>query len=107
MNANFKLFAVIIFFFKIRKIFQDEMLVRSKNFPRLIEKIEEIKPSLSKQFNKIRSEMLKIKKRQNNEARENFRDPGNFCENFPFPGKFKIRETLSLSLSTAYSEFLP
>ena len=41
------------------------MLVRSKFFSQFVEKIEKLKPSLSKQHNKmlkIRSEMLKIRK---------------------------------------------
>ena len=83
------------------------MLVRSKFFPRFVEKIEKLKRSSSKQHKKmlkVRSEMQKIRKKwQNDQAREkfpekstenfsnpgnpeNFRDPGNF------PGKLKIWE---------------
>ena len=81
------------------------MLVRSKNFPQFVENVEELKPSLSKQHNKmlkIRSQMLKI--RNNGEiikleknSRKIFPYTGNpedfrNLENFPFPGKLKIRE---------------
>ena len=44
------------------------MLVRSKLFPQLVEKIEKLKLSLSKQRNKMlrmRSEMLKTRKKVN------------------------------------------
>ena len=54
------------------------MLVRSKIFPQFVEKIENLKLSLSKQRNKmikIRSEILKIIK-----MAEDFRDSGNFPE---------------------------
>ena len=91
------------------------MLVRSKFFSQFVEKIEKLKLSLSKQHNKmqkVRSEMLKIRKKwQNNHARENYPGniprnfsnsgnpedflipgfPGKFFENFPFPKKLKIR----------------
>ena len=78
------------YFSKIAKFFIDKMLVRSKFFLQFVEKMEKIKLSLSKQHNKmlkIKSEMLKIKKCQNNQARKNF--PGiseKFFENFSFPG---------------------
>ena len=42
------------------------MLVRSKLFPQFVEKIEKLKPSLSKQHNKMlkmKSEMLKTRKK--------------------------------------------
>ena len=59
-------------------------IVRSKFFTQFVEKIEKLELSLSKQHNqmlKIRSEMLKIiKKTQNDQARENF------------PGIFRIPE---------------
>ena len=60
------------------------MLVRSKLFPQFVEKIEKLKLCLSKphhEIRKIRSEMLKIKKKQqNNQAQEKF------------PGIFRIPE---------------
>ena len=63
------------------------MLVRSKFFYSFVENIEKLELSLSKQHNKmlkIRSEMLKIiKKCQNNQARQTF--SGKFPGNFPNP----------------------
>ena len=59
-------FAYSKLFFKIRKIFNDKMLVRSKFFSQFVETIEKFKLSLSKQHNKMlkmRSEMLKTKKK--------------------------------------------
>ena len=82
------------------------MLERSKFFSQFLEKIEKCNLSLSRQQNKMlkmRSEMLKTrKKKQNNEAGKNFsvkflgnfsnprnpedfRDPGSFTE---LPGSF-------------------
>ena len=79
------------------------MLVKSKFFPQIVEKIEKLKLNLSKQHNKMlkmRSEMLKTRKKGKTIKRrpgntENFWDPGipgNFFENFPFSGNLKIRE---------------
>ena len=77
------------------------MLVRSKFFPQFVEKIEKLKLSLSKQRNKmlkIRSEMLKTRKKGKTiKLEKNYRKifpgiPGKFFENFSFPGKLKIRE---------------
>ena len=74
------------------------MLLRSKFLPQFVEKIEKFKLSWSKQYNKMlkmRSKMLKNHKKSitiNPGNPENFRDPGNFFLNFPFPGKMKIRE---------------
>ena len=65
-----------------------------KIFPSICRKIEKFKISLSKQHNKMhkmRSEMLKTRKKQDNQARENFRDPEKFRnpKNFPtFPRNF-------------------
>ena len=59
------IFFALEYFFQNLPNFSDEMLVRSKNFLQFVEKIEEIKPSFSKQHNKmlkLRSEMLKIRK---------------------------------------------
>ena len=62
--------------------------MRSKFFLQLVEEMEKFKLSLSKQHNKvlkIKSEMLKIRKKiQNNQARK--RIPGKFSGNFPNPG---------------------
>ena len=69
------------------------MLVRSKLFPRFVEKIEKLKLSLSKQRNKMlkmRSEMLKTRKKAKQSSPGKFL--GNFFEHFPFCGKLKIRE---------------
>ena len=47
-------------------MFKDKMLVRSKFFPELVEKIEKLKLNLSKQHNKMlkmKSEMLKNHKK--------------------------------------------
>ena len=53
------------------------MPVRPKLFSQFVETIEELKPSLSKQHNKmlkIKSEMLKIRKKWlNDQAQKNFR----------------------------------
>ena len=94
------------------------MLVRSNFFSQFVEKIEKFILSLSKLHNKvlkIRSEMLKARKKQNYQARESFpvisRIPGipkifgipgipalfsqfsrKILENFPFSDKLKIRE---------------
>ena len=75
------------------------MLVRSNFFLQVVEKIKELKLSLSKQHKKmlkIRSEMQKIKKKwQNDQAREKF--PGKFRENFSNPGNPKNTGTLGIS----------
>ena len=93
------------------------MLVRTKIFPQFVEKIEKLKLNLSKQRNKmlkIRSETLKTRKKgetikpsgkiPGNFSQEFSESPtskrmqwipgisGKFFENFPFPGKLKIRE---------------
>ena len=79
------------------------MLVRSKNFPQFVEKIEKLKLNLSKQRNKmlkIRSETLKTRKKgktikpsgkipgnfPNPGNPEDFGDSGNFLKIFRFPG---------------------
>ena len=100
------------YFFKIRKIVLDKMLVRSKFFPQCVEKIEKLKLSLSKQrykMLKMRSETLKTRKKgkiikqgkfswEFSQSRAFLRSrkfsgfPGKFFENFPFPGKLKIWE---------------
>ena len=90
------------------------MLVSLKFFPQFVEKIEKPKLILSKQrykMLKIRSEMLKIRKngkiiklgrisRKFPEYREFF------FENFPFPGKLKVREKGKLKLSDKYISLL-
>ena len=73
------------------------MLVRSKNFSQFVEKIEEMKSSFSKQQNKmrkLRSEMLKIRKNDKiiKLEKNSWKFAGNCYENFPFPGKLKIRK---------------
>ena len=95
------------------------MIVRSKIFSRFVKEIERLKPSLSKQHNKmlkIRPEMLKIKKnwqkksslgktpgkifrgflksRESREFSGSRECPGIIFENFPFPKSLK-RETLN------------
>ena len=90
--------------------------MRSKLFPQFVKKIEKLKLSWSKQHNKMlkmRSKMLKIKKKKkwhNNQARKSFhgisritgiprifrtsrisRDSRGIFENFSFRGKLKIR----------------
>ena len=51
-------FCFLKFFFKIRKIFENEMLVRSKFFSQFVEKIENLELSLSK-HNKMQKLDLK------------------------------------------------
>ena len=66
------------------------MLVGLKIFPQFVEKIEKLKLSLSKQRNKMlkmKSEMLKTRKKAKQSSSGNF--PGNFPnpEDFRDPGK--------------------
>ena len=66
------------------------MLVRSIFFSQYVQKIEKLMLGLSKQHNKmlkIKPEMLKIRKWQNNQTREKF--PGNFPGNIPNPGNYE------------------
>ena len=75
------------------------MLVKSKFFPQFVKTIKKLKLSSSQQHNemlKMRSEMLKTKKkkRQNNQAREKFPDifpgfPRKILKIFRFPGSKK------------------
>ena len=61
------------------------MLVRSKIFPQFVEKIEKLKLYLSKQRNKmlkIRSEMLKTRKKGKT-IKPSGKIPGNFSREFP------------------------
>ena len=90
------------------------MFRKSKFFPQFLEKIEKLKLSLSKHHNKmlkIGSEKLKIRKTgktiklvKNSSETSRIPEiprifgipkfpgiPGNFFENFSFPGKLKIR----------------
>ena len=63
------------------------MLVRSTFSPQLVEKIEKLKLSLSKKRNKmlkIRSEMLKTRKKAKQSLSGKF-----FLRNFPNPGNLK------------------
>ena len=105
-------FCLLKLFFKICKILYDEMLVRLKFFPEIVTKIESLRLSLSKQYNKmlkIRFGMLKIRKngeiiklgkisRKFSESRgfsgswKFFGILENFFENLLFCGKLKIRE---------------
>ena len=80
------------------------MLVRSNFFLQFVEKTEKLRLSLSKQHNKmlkIKSEMLKIRKKcQNSQVRKYFPQkfwefpeiPEKFFKNFSFPGQLQIQE---------------
>ena len=82
------------------------MLVRSKFFSEFVEKIEKFKVSLSKQHNKMlkmRSEMLKTRKKAKSSSSGKFPEsrgflgfrefPGKFFENFQFKNLFRFPES--------------